>query len=190
MGGWGKDLDKHKGSELTQNRVLLGQILPKGKRLGSDFMGLASYHSAACLQSHQQVQSDTSETQLMSNQETSKWQAWWQKGVNTSRGEGHITRARQPATLMYTGPTGAAGLYPAKNPPLRTFTNRSHLWRLRRPPIPEGDSSTAINQTCPKRGLPKLPVHQGALATHEGANLPPPPTHTQLLKDPHCWRTG
>lgn len=152
-------------------------------------MGLASYHSAACLQSHQQVQSDTSETQLMSNQETSKWQARWQKGVNTSRGDSHITRTRQPAIPMYTGPTGAAGLYPAKNPPLRTFTNRSHLWRLRRPPIPEGDSSTAINQTAPRgdyqnflstKGL--WPPMKGQTSLHF--------QHTQLLKDPHCWRTG
>lgn len=75
------------------------------------------------------------------------------------------------------GPVGAAGLYLAKNPPPRTFILRSHLWRPRRPPIPGEGSSTATNQTCPKRGLPKLPVHQGALATHEGVSLPPPQTH-------------
>lgn len=137
-------------------------------------MGLASYHSAACLHSHQPVQSDTSETQLMSNQETSKWQAGGRKELTQTEERPISQGPGSQLLLCISGPTSAAGLYPTKNPPLRTFIN----WRLRRPPIPEGASFTTINQTCPKRGLPKLPVHKGALATHEGASLPLPPTHT------------
>lgn len=72
-------LDKHKGSELIQSRVLLGQILPEGEKTRFRFYG-SGLIPLCCLHSHQQVQSDTSETQLMANQETSKWQAGWQRG--------------------------------------------------------------------------------------------------------------